>query len=198
MKFILVIITIFLLAGCSTTKPPITEYRITTDSLTTKSSADGCRDKSLKISQAFSSSSLMSLKMDYGHEKSKIYSYSQAQWNESPNYTVTMKLLNYIRASTLFKNTQTTRSRSSYDLILETNIEDFIQYYSDDLKDSFVNIVISLTLIEAKTSSVLATKTFTSKVKTDTADAFGGVKALNSALSDILTQNIEWLSGVCK
>lgn len=198
MKLTLIIIAVVLLSGCSTTKPPITEYRITPDSLVTKRGISGCRDKSLKIAQAFSSSSLMSLKMDYAQEKNKIYSYSQAQWNESPNHSVTMKMLNNIRASEIFKSVQTSKSRSSYDLILETNIEDFMQYYNEDLTESSANVVVSLTLINGRTNSALATKTFSSKVKTSTPDAFGGVEALNLALTDILAQNIEWLDGVCR
>ena len=163
-----------------------------------KSSVEGCKNKSIKIAQAFSSGSLMLLKMDYAQGKNKIFSYSQAQWNESPNHSITNEILKNIRASKLFKNTQISKSRSKNSLILEINIEDFLQYYSNDLKDSFANIVISLTLIDSKTDVIVATKTFSSNVKTNTLDAYGGVKALNSALSDILTQNIEWINGVCK
>jgi len=199
MKLIIITIAIFLLSGCTTTKPSITEYKITAKSLEVKKNGvEGCKDKSLKISQAFSSSSLMSLKMDYTQGENKIFSYSQAQWNESPNYSITNEILKNIRASKLFKNTQISKSRSKNSLILEINIEDFLQYYSQDLKNSFVNIVISLTLIDAKTDVIVATKTFSSNVKTDTLNAYGGVEALNSALSDILTQNIEWINGVCK
>jgi len=199
MKLIIITIAIFLLSGCTTIKPSITEYKITANSLEVKkSSVEGCKNKSIKIAQAFSSGSLMLLKMDYAQGKNKIFSYSQAQWNESPNHSITNEILKNIRASKLFKNTQISKSRSKNSLILEINIEDFLQYYSNDLKDSFANIVISLTLIDSKTDVIVATKTFSSNVKTNTLDAYGGVKALNSALSDILTQNIEWLNGVCK
>jgi len=197
MKLIFITIGIFLLSGCTTVKPSIVEYNITTKSLKTASTVSGCKDKSLKIAQAFSSSSLMSLKMDYAQEDSKVFSYSQSQWRESPNHAVTMETLKAIRASDLFKNVQISKSRSKSEWILETNIEDFLQYYSDGLKDSFANVVISLTLIDSKTNSVVATKMFSSKVNTNSLDAEGGVEALNKALSDILTQNIEWLNGVC-
>lgn len=197
MKKILILLSIVLLSGCVTTKPSITEYRVVAKTSKARSVVDGCKEKSLKIAQAFSSSSLMSLKMDYVQEESKIFSYSQAHWNESPNHSVTKEILKKIRDSKLFKNVQISRSRSKNSWILETNIEDFLQYYSEGLKDSFAKVIISLTLIDSKTNSVIATKTFNSKVNTNTLDAEGGVEALNKALSDILTQNIEWLNGVC-
>ncbi|MCK4875267.1 MAG: membrane integrity-associated transporter subunit PqiC [Sulfurimonas sp.] len=197
MKKILILLSIVLLSGCVTTKPSITEYRVVAKTSKVQSVVDGCKEKSLKIAQAFSSSSLMSLKMDYVQEESKIFSYSQAHWNESPNHSVTKEILKKIRDSKLFKNVQISRSRSKNSWVLETNIEDFLQYYSEGLKDSFAKVIISLTLIDSKTNSVIATKTFNSKVNTNTLDAEGGVEALNKALSDILTQNIEWLNGVC-
>ncbi len=197
MKKILILLSIVLLSGCVTTKPSITEYRVVAKTSKARSVVDGCKEKSLKIAQAFSSSSLMSLKMDYVQEESKIFSYSQAHWNESPNHSVTKEILKKIRDSKLFKNVQISRSRSKNSWVLETNIEDFLQYYSEGLKDSFAKVIISLTLIDSKTNSVIATKTFNSKVNTNTLDAEGGVEALNKALSDILTQNIEWLNGVC-
>ena len=198
MKLILTLFAIFLLSGCSTIKPSITEYRITADTLVRNSVTESCRDKSLKVAKAFSSSSLMSLKMDYAQEKNRIFSYSQAQWSESPNHSITMELLKKIRDAKLFKNVQIYKSRSKNSWILETNIEDFLQYYSEDLKDSFGRVVISFTLIDSKTNEIIASKTFSSKVKAGTLNAYGGVEALNSALSEILTKNIEWLNGVCK
>jgi len=198
MKLIFIIIGIFLLSGCTTVKPSITEYKITAKSLNTTNGANGCKDKSLKIAQAFSSSSLMSLKMDYAFQNSKVFSYSQAQWRESPNHAVTMEVLEKIRSSNLFENVQISKSRSKNDLVLEINIEDFLQYYSKDVKDSFVKILISFTLIDSKTNSIIATKTLSSNVNTTSLDAYGGVEALNTALSDVLSQNIEWLNEVCK
>lgn len=198
MRLILIIMGLFLLSGCSTKKPSVTEYSISAKISNTNSSANGCRDKSLKVAQAFSSSSLMSLKMDYAQTNNKIFSYTQSEWTESPNHLVTSQIFKNIRDAKLFNNVQGTKSRSDNNWMLETNIEDFMQYYSEDLKHSYANIVISLTLIDSKTSSVIATKTFSSKVQAKTLDAEGGVEALNSALSDIVAQNIDWLNGVCK
>jgi len=198
MKLFLITIVLFLVSGCSTIKPSVTEYRVITKSINSNTAAKECRDKSLKVAQAFSSPSLMSLKMDYVEGESRVFSYSQAQWQESPNNSVTSQILKNIRDANIFKSVQISKSRSKNSLILETSIGEFMQFYSEDMNESYVKIVLSLTLVNSKTATVVSTKTFSSKVKSKTLDAKGGVEALNTALSEIISQNIEWLVGVCK
>jgi len=191
-------IVIVFLSACSTIEPSITEYRIIANNIISKSDLNGCKNKSLKVAQAFSSSSLMSLKMDYVLLNNKTFSYSQARWSDTPNRAISLELLQVIRDSGLFKYTQSAKTRSKSDFILETYIEDFVQYYSNDLSKSYVKILISSSLIDLKTNSIISAKTFKTKVESTSADAIGGVKALNKALSDILMQNTDWLSEICK
>ena len=197
-KSIFMVVFIFLLSACSTTKPSVTEYKITVKALKQSDLSSGCRDKSLKVSQAFSSSSLMSLKMNYVQDESKIYAYSQAQWNNSPNQEVSSQIVKILRESKLFKNTQNSKSRSKSDLILETNIEDFMQYFNKSDTESYSSVVINLTLIDAQTSEVIATKTFSSKIDVKSLDASGGVKALDTALGNVLGQSLVFFNEVCK
>ena len=198
LRLTLTALFLFLLLGCSTTKPPVTEYKIALKTPQSNSLSSGCRDKSLKVSQAFSPSSLMSLQMNYVQDESKIYAYSQAQWNNSPNQEVSIVIVKTLRESELFKNTQSSKSRSKSDLILEINIEDFMQYFSKDLTESYSNVVITLTLIDAQSSRVIASKTFSAKMDASSLDASGGVKALDAALQDVLSQSIVFLNEVCQ
>jgi cholesterol transport system auxiliary component len=197
MKAILIILTI-LFSGCTTIKPPVTEYSVVTKDLKKESVSSGCRDKSLKIAQAFSSNSLMSLNMEYTQDLNRVFSYSQAQWRESPNSLVTSELLKNIGNSKLFGSVHPSKSRVKSDLILETNIEEFMQFYTQDMKKSFVHVGFSLTLIDAKSNSVIKSQYFSSKFDATTLDAQGGVEATQNALSEIIFQNIDWLGGVCK
>ena len=198
MKLFLISLTVVLFLGCSSIKPPVTEYRIVTDNKVTKSVSSACKDKSLKVAKAFSSSSLMSMKMNYMLTNNQTFSYSQAQWSDTPNRAVSLEILRQIRASGLFKYIQSSKTRSKSDLILETYIEDFTQYYNDELSQSYANVVISFSLIDLKTNDVIASKLFKSRATTDTLDALGGSKALNKALGDVLYKNIKWLGEVCK
>lgn len=198
MKLFFTIIFLILLSGCSTTKPAVTEYKIALKTLVSSDISSGCRDKSLKVSQAFSSSSLMSLQMNYMQGDKEVYVYTQAQWNNSPNQEISQHVVKVLRDSKIFKNTQSSKSRSKSDLILEVNIEDFMQYYSVDLDSSYSNVMINFTLIDSKNSLVLASKTFSSRVQADTLDASGGVKSLDIALEDVLKQSVVFLNGICR
>lgn len=197
MRAILIILTIFF-SGCTTIKPPVTEYSVVTKELKKESAAKGCVNKSLKIAQAFSSNSLMSLNMEYTQDVNRVFSYSQAQWRESPNSLVTSELLKNIGNSKLFSSVHPSKSRVKSDLILETNIDEFMQFYTQDMKKSFVHVGFSLTLIDAKTNSVIKSQYFSSKFDAKTLDAQGGVEATQNALFEIIFQNIDWLGGVCK
>lgn len=197
MRAILIILTIFF-SGCTTIKPPVTEYSVVTKDINKESVSSGCINKSLKIAQAFSQNSLMSLNMEYTQDSNRVFSYSQAQWRESPNSLVTSELLKSISNSKLFGSVHPSKSRVKSDLILETNIDEFMQFYTQDMKKSFVHVGLSLTLIDAKTNSVIKSQYFSSKFDAKTLDAQGGVEATQNALSEIIFQNIDWLGGVCK
>jgi cholesterol transport system auxiliary component len=184
--------------GCSTVVPSVTEYRVVTDIDTKVLNVKSCRDRSLKVAQAFSPSSLMSQRMRYTHGLTKQYSYSQAQWSESPNLAITGEFLKHIQKADIFKSVLNSKSRSKSDMILEINIEDFMQYFSEDESKSYVNVALSLSLLDAKSSKVLASKSFEIKSDVDQLDAAGGVKMLNKTLQEIITQSIKWLGGVCK
>ena len=194
--FLMAVFSFFV--GCSSMKPSITEYRIVVNNKDIKSDSKGCLDRSLKVSQAFGSSSSMSTKMDYTLLNNQSFSYTQAQWRDTPNRAISLEILKSIRDSGLFKHIQSSKTRSNSDLILETYVEDFMQYYSEDLKGSYVNVVVSFSLIDMKTNTIISTNTFRSKIKTKSLDALGGAEALNEALTQVMSQNIKWLGEVCR
>ncbi|MEA2099435.1 MAG: ABC-type transport auxiliary lipoprotein family protein [Campylobacterota bacterium] len=199
MKFsFFIVVLVLLISGCSTTNPSITEYRINTNLEQNDSKLNSCLDKSLKVAEAFSSSSLMSLDMNYATGDNKQFTYTQSQWSLSPHHAITSEMLNLLRDTNLFKTVQISKSRTRNDMILETSIDDFMQYFQEGENRSFANVRISLTLVDAKSSKAIATKTFGSRVNCDTLDAEGGVIALNSALEDVLTQSSVWLKEVCR
>lgn len=198
MQLLLIVFITFVLTGCSTTTPAVSEYRIDVVPASAVFSQTGCKEESLKIAQAFSSTSLMSHEMNYGQGLHKQYKFTQSQWAESPNRAITSELLEYIKSTKLFKNVQISKSRSKNGLLLETNIEDFMQYFSEDEKESFVRVRINLTLIDVKTSSVLATETFESKIEIDSINADAGVQYLNIALQNVLNESGQWFGEVCK
>ena len=199
MKFYLITtVFIFFMSGCSTMHPAITEYRINSKLKIEKFESPQCIDKSLKVAQAFSSGALMSLDMDYAMGNDKQFTYTQSKWALSPNHAISAEIVNILRDMNSFKTVQISKSRTRNDMILETSIDEFIQNYTEDKNNSSANVKISLTLIDAKSSKVVATKSFHKTIDAKTLDSDGGVKALNLALKDVLKQSAQWIGEVCK
>jgi cholesterol transport system auxiliary component len=198
LKIILTAIMAFLLAGCTVASPYVSEFRINPTILDSEVRAQTCNGKTLKVAKAFSSSALMSQNMNYGFGDYKIGSFTESQWAESPNREITSHILKTLQSAGLFKSALISNSKSRSDLVLETNIEEFTQFFSQDQKSSTVKVTISNTLIDAKTNTALRTKTFEQSEKAETLDAEGGVAALNKALSVVLTRQRDWLSGICE
>ena len=199
MKSYIVAIALLFISGCSTTHPAVTEYRIKTDVKNLKiDNAKSCKDKSIKVASAFSSSNLMSLDMNYASDENKQFAYTQSQWAISPNNAISSQVLKLLKHLNIFKSVQISKSRTRDDLILETSIDEFIQYFDKQNNRSFVSVNISFTIIDTKNSQAISTQTFTSTIDAKTLDAEGGVKALNLALENILSQSVDWFSGVCR
>ena len=197
MKYLVTIAFLFLTA-CTVSQPHIVEYRIKPPLPTKSYDATECKEKSIKVSQAFSANSLMVKKMKYTSEGFKEYSFNESEWSQSPNRAITQEIVRSIRASKLFRSVQSYKSRSESELILESTIEDFSQYFNEKEKHSYVKVLLSMSLLDAKTGRVLGMKQFSKKLQSETLDAQGGVKALNRALADTLIQSNVWLNKVCR
>ncbi|WP_373069308.1 hypothetical protein [Sulfurimonas sp.] len=189
---------LFLFTACSTKVPTIVKYKVSPNINLAKTEESACSSKSAKVALAFTNSSLISKDMSYVRGDSKVYEYSESAWLNNPNYAVSNELIKMLRNIELFKSVQESKSRSMADLIIEVNLEDFMQYYSKDLKESYSLVQINFSIIDFKTSQVISTKTFRSKVDSKTLDADGGVNALNAALTNILSESSDWFVKVCR
>ncbi len=198
MKYIIAIMLVLLVTGCSVKQPPVTKYAIELAiPQEVQRASDGCLDKSLKVAQVFSSSTFMSPEMEYREGKNKQYTYTQAQWYEAPNRALTTEFTQALREAQIFKNVQGFKSLGKTDWRLEISLEDFMQYFDKDIAKSYVKVKYNLTFIDLKTSKVLASKTFQSTHDAASLDANGGVIALNEALREAFLQSMEWINGVC-
>lgn len=197
MKILVVMLTL-LLAGCTLKTPIVSEYRISIPVEKTTNVISSCKEKSLKVGRAFSSSSLMSNKMNYIENNNTEFTYTESEWSRSPAAAITSQLLSSVRATKLFQNVSNYKSRSRSDLVLETNIEEFIQYYRDNNTKSYVKIRLALSLVDTRRSKTISSTIISKELQTETLNAAGGVKALSKVLSEALKENNQWLSGVCK
>ena len=187
-----------LMSGCTVTQPYIVEYKISPKITNEKSSAKMCKNKSLKIAQVFGSSSLMSHSMKYSKNEYEEHSFTESKWATTPAVAINESIVQSIRSKNIFSNVSSFKSRSRSDFILESDVEEFMQYFSDENNNSFVKVSITMSLIDAKNSQVVKSKKFTKKMNVENINAKSGVQELNIALQKVLDQSNEWLEGICK
>lgn len=190
-------IIIVIMAGCTSPTPAQNQYRLGIDAAPIKTDTKQCKNKTLKVEQAFGDKLYMSLKMYYVQGKYTQYAYARSRWAQSPNEKITQSITDYLRAMKLFKSVQNADSRTKNDFQMEINIEDFMQYFDENAKNSFVNVVITCNLIDEKQHKTVDAKTFHVSMKAPSNNARGGVVALNKALNIIVKECGLWLVGVC-
>lgn len=196
MRYLFAVFIVLVFSGCVTKREPIAEATLVIEAKPIDVRSKECKQKSLKVSSASAPMPLSSLQMSYVDKNSKVYAYNQTKWFDLPNNMIGMEILKNIRESGLFDSVASPKSRSKSDYILEINIEDFIQHFKET--SSFVKVSYTLSFIDTKSNQIVVAKTFTTQVPTKTLDAKGGVEAFNTALSQMIVQNIEWLDEVCK
>ncbi|MFT7860365.1 MAG: ABC-type transport auxiliary lipoprotein family protein [Sulfurimonas sp.] len=194
MKIVFLALAIFLLSGCSITHPAMTDYRIDPN-VKPPVTTGGCKKHSIKVSPVFANSSLNSTAMRYSVGRYKEYTFTESAWADTPSRLITNKLVNVLNGSGMFEGVYGYKSSNSGDLILEMRINEFIQSFNESENSSDAKIDISFNLIERKSGKLLASKNFVKVMQTKTADAKGGVEALNILLGEVLEDTVLWLSG---
>ena len=195
--FCIICVSVFVLSGCSSPTPAKHEYRLQSDIKIFKSVKTSCATQTLKVDRAFGAREYSSLKMYYVIGKYTQYAYANSRWAQSVNDAVTKEIVEYLREITLFKSVQNANSKTANDMRLEITIDDFMHYFDENEKNSYVNVIITCNLIDENTHKTVAIKTFHVNMKTDSDDARGGVIALNKALERIVKECGLWLKGVC-
>jgi len=197
-KFLVVALLAFVFTSCTSTRAHISEYKIAPNLEIKKLKKGKCSNKSIKVTQTFSSSLYRNLNMNYAQGSYEIGTFTESQWSVSPNQAVNAQLVNMLNASELFQSVQVAQSRTKNDYILETNIEDFMQYFDTNEKKSLVRVKMSMTLIDVKSNKVLASKIFKTELPAKEFNAASGVEALNLALGSILEKSSLWFEKVCQ
>jgi ABC-type uncharacterized transport system auxiliary subunit len=196
--YLVSVFLVFVLGGCVTKQPHIDEYRVSTTLNITPSHKDGCKQKSIKVSPTFSKNSLRELEMAYIYDDYKLDYFTQSQWSETPNSAINSEIVSMLRELQLFESVQVSQSRSRSDYILESSIEDFIQYFDQKSQKSFVDVRITLSIVDTKTAKTIATRSFQKKLSVKEMNAQSGVQSLNLALAKLLNESSLWLEEVCQ
>lgn len=197
--FVLVGIIVFF-GGCSIkSSPPVDEYTIVLkQKLESVKASSKCQDKSVKLLEPFGAYAYTTNDLHYVVLPNQENRYNLSTWSQSVAGTLYGEVLRAVAKSGLFRSVTNYSSVAKSDYILEMEINDFKQYFSSDLKRSYVVADLTFTLVENRHFKVVAQKEFTKKVQTKSLDAKGGVDALNDAFNEIVPEVLAWLSGVCR
>ena len=198
MKRIAILGSLLFFIGCSVTAPAVTEYRVDPLLNNETDKLQLCRDKTITIGQVFTENSLITNQMKYVQSGYKEFSYTQSEWASSPNKAISRALLKSVRDSKVFASVSSYRSRARNELLLETNVDSFIQYYGEENNSSFVKVVFSLSLVDVKDVKAIDSIVIEKKIQSESLNAEGGVKALNTGLSEVLEETNIWLSEACR
>ena len=199
MRVSLIIGVFFLLMGCSIKKvPAVSEYTLEPDPTIAKVDESGCKEENLKILEPFGGSEYATNDLYYvvlPYEQNK---YTQSAWYASVSSKIYESLLQSLKKSALFGGVSNYASIAKDGLVLEVQINDFKQYFSEDETESYIVSDITFTLVDAKTFSIISQKQIRKKIPTQSLDAKGGVEALNEALTQTLQEVIAWLRERCR
>ncbi|QOP45206.1 ABC-type transport auxiliary lipoprotein family protein [Sulfurimonas paralvinellae] len=196
-----ILVTTFLLlvfTACSTTYPAVTQYRLTVQEAQKGALQSNCKEHSLKVSQAFVKSSLVSKEMKYTLGAYQEGRFNRSEWAEDLNRALSDTIVSSLEDSALFQNVTSYKSLSGSDYTLETRVSDFTQHFSDDQKSSVVKVDMTFTLIDNKTGMAVSSKHIVKEMPTKSPDAKSGVEALNQVLNEVLHTMHIWIAGTCQ
>ncbi|MDD2567595.1 MAG: ABC-type transport auxiliary lipoprotein family protein [Thiovulaceae bacterium] len=197
MRYILGWISVIVLAGCSVSTPAVSEYRLAPTSEVKQEKALACAH-TLKVQNLLSSAALMTQRLYYGVGQYKQFAYTQAAWSDTPQKKIGDLYVALLREREIFQSVHSYRSNVLTDRTLEIVVDDFMQYYDEDYKNSHAKVGLTLTLIDTAAKKPLATKSFKARKQAPSLDAQGGVDALNEALQEVMEASALWLEGECK
>lgn len=181
------IIFVILIGGCA--KPPLKSYIFSTPKVAKQSPI--FKDKIVKVDYPKSIEDGSNVNIYYFNDSNLTRSYYKYhQWSLPLNRLVMAHIIETLTKSHLFKNVIDYSSKASSNYLLEATIYRFSQEIKDNR--SYADISINLRLID-RDGSLIKSRYFNYKIKTDSINAPSFVKASNKAMKRFSKDLIKWL-----
>ncbi len=190
------ILIALLFAGCTSLRPTMHEYTIL-PSYTTPVEASKPLNTTLKLSSTKSIASLSSTQLYYLKDTTRMDAYLYSRWSDAPSNMIDRVLYSSLQNQQLFETLIPATSSATADLTLESDLHAFYHRFLDTThSEGFVDITYRL--IDTKTKRAIASKRFLITQPSPSADAKGGVSALNSATHTLSQQCTAWIDMTMK
>jgi len=182
-----------LVTGCASVRPAPQQYILAPLLHIDTMQSSKYKKKTLKVSYVYADSTLQSRSMFYVEQERKQFAYRESTWAKSPQVMIHQAVMDMMRKSAAFGYVQGPKSKVLSDFLLETRVDNFGQYFSEDEKRAMAKVTLTFTLLDAKKHTVVMSKTFSAEKRLPSLNAAGGVMALNMALSDLLNSASLWI-----
>lgn len=188
-----------LLAGCISTSQPVftKHYALTPPTPPAATVPQNTAAPILRVADIAAPAWLDSTSMYYrlGYQgDAGIAAYARSDWIAPPPKLLQGLVEDALSGSGDWKAVIGTGAAAESDLSLNLQLNDFEQLFSA-AKQSAGVLDLTATLIDDHASKVVAQRTFHIEKPAPSADAAGGVKALNEAAAEFAQQLKQWLGG---
>lgn len=124
------------------------------------------------------------------YDPARTYVYANSQWAASPSELLTERIRQNFSANTEPKSDE---NRSFANYLLKITLEEFMQIF-DTADSSHVVIYIRAALHKSDHHQPIATRNFSKKLLTPTADAAGAVVSFITASDSLADELVQWTS----
>lgn len=191
-----------LLAGCISTSQPVftKHYALAPPPAATAAAPQNAAAPILRVADVAAPAWLDSTSMYYrlGYQgDAGIAAYARSDWVAPPPKLLQNLVEDTLSGSGDWKAVIGTGAAAQSDLSLNLQLNDFEQVFSA-AKQSAGVLDVTATLIDDHASKVVAQRTFHIEKPAPSADAAGGVKALNEAAADFAKRLQHWLAAAVK
>lgn len=197
---VLLLVSVWLLAGCSMLAEPDTSPKRYTlgQTVTAKPANTAARTRfpiTLNLRPVTAPGWLDSRRMLYRlayTQDQALSAYTRSAWADPPAELVAGKLRSALVASHLFAAVLR-QSSGQARLVLQLELTDFSQHFAS-ADNSQGRIAATATLTDTQSGQVIAQHDFTATAPASSADAKGGVQALTRATRQLNTAIADWLA----
>jgi cholesterol transport system auxiliary component len=190
MKTFIIVVAALFLQACVSTPPPLKYYDFGAVAKL-ENSEPICKLPLIQLADITASNALSSNMMLYRllyADDQRIYSYANNRWNMTPVQLLTQRIKTQFAAHGVNFIEYGINNLNTLQLRLE--LEDFNQYFTD-ATHSYAQLQIRASLIRDR--KLLAQTMLQQQVKTDSADAPAGAKAMRLATDELISNLTHWL-----
>ncbi|MDD3813151.1 MAG: ABC-type transport auxiliary lipoprotein family protein [Desulfocapsaceae bacterium] len=143
-------------------------------------------------SDAFSSKDIL-----YTDKRQRQHSYAYSRWRDAPVKSMQAVFEETLEKSGLFRAVLPPTSASRADLLLESTLFEFGQFFAEDGSSKGV-VRMRFHLVDNVSKKVVAGKELVAMMEVDAADASGAAAAMNQAALSVARSLVVWLRDVTK